>query len=48
MVGAGERLGQHTAARLTQALPEDAWQRLSAGAGSKGERFYDWARPACG
>src|SRR3954466_169249 len=39
-----ERLGQHTAAELTQALPEDAWQRLSAGAGSKGERFYDWAR----
>src|ERR671927_731595 len=40
----GERLGQHTAARLTQALPKGAWQRLSAGAGSKGERFYDWAR----
>ena len=40
----GERLGQHTAAALTRALPEAAWQRLSAGAGSKGERFYDWAR----
>jgi SRSO17 transposase len=40
----GERLGQHTAAQLTQALPKNAWQRLSAGAGSKGERFYDWAR----
>jgi SRSO17 transposase len=40
----GERLGQHTAAQLTQALPNNAWQRLSAGAGSKGERFYDWAR----
>jgi len=39
-----ERLGQHTAAQLTQALPNNAWQRLSAGAGSKGERFYDWAR----
>jgi SRSO17 transposase len=39
-----ERLGQHTAAELTQALPAAAWQRLSAGAGSKGERFYDWAR----
>ena len=39
-----ERLGQHTAAELTQALPKNAWQRLSAGAGSKGERFYDWAR----
>jgi SRSO17 transposase len=40
----GEHLGQHTAAQLTQALPNNAWQRLSAGAGSKGERFYDWAR----
>src|SRR3954469_1810188 len=40
----GGRLGQHTAAELTQALPKNAWQRLSAGAGSKGERFYDWAR----
>jgi SRSO17 transposase len=39
-----ERHGQHTAAKLTQALPAEAWQRLSAGAGSKGERFYDWAR----
>src|SRR5215210_2579850 len=39
-----ERHGQHTAAKLTQALPAAAWQRLSAGAGSKGERFYDWAR----
>jgi SRSO17 transposase len=29
---------------LAAALPEDAWQRLSAGAGSKGERLYDWAR----
>ncbi len=24
-------------------VPEDAWQRLSCGSGSKGERFYDWA-----
>src|SRR4051795_9395664 len=40
----GGRLGQHTAAALTRALPKAAWQRLSAGAGSKGERFYDWAR----
>lgn len=39
-----ERLGQHAAARLAAALPARAWQRLSAGAGSKGERFYDWAR----
>ena len=24
-------------------LPEQAWQRRSAGTGTKGERFYDWA-----
>ncbi|GAA1578091.1 IS701 family transposase [Dactylosporangium maewongense] len=29
--------------RLTAALPTRAWQRRSAGAGSKGERTYDWA-----
>jgi len=40
----GERLGQHAAARLAAALPARAWRRLSAGAGSKGERLYDWAR----
>lgn len=27
---------------LEEGLDEDAWQRLSAGVGSKGERFYDW------
>lgn len=37
-------LGQHAAADLAKALPTDAWQRLSAGAGAKGERLYDWAR----
>src|ERR687893_352227 len=37
-------LGQHAAARLTASIPPRAWRRLSAGAGSKGERFYDWAR----
>jgi SRSO17 transposase len=25
------------------ALPEESWQRLSAGAGSQGPRLYDWA-----
>jgi len=40
----GERLGQHAASRLAAALPARAWRRLSAGAGSKGERLYDWAR----
>ena len=39
-----DRTGQHTAAALAAALPEAAWQHLSAGAGAKGERFYDWAR----
>lgn len=28
---------------LTADLPTQAWQRLSAGAGSKGERYYSWA-----
>jgi SRSO17 transposase len=39
-----DRIGQHTAAALAAAVPQGAWQRLSAGAGAKGERFYDWAR----
>ncbi len=25
-------------------VPKRAWQRLSAGAGAKGERYYDWAQ----
>jgi SRSO17 transposase len=28
---------------IAQDLPAEAWQRLSAGLGTKGERFYDWA-----
>lgn len=28
---------------ITAGLPKRAWQRLSAGAGAKGQRFYDWA-----
>ncbi len=28
---------------LTADLPKRAWQRLSAGPGAKGERYYDWA-----
>jgi SRSO17 transposase len=39
-----DRMGQHTAAALAAAVPEAAWQHLSAGTGAKGERFYDWAR----
>jgi SRSO17 transposase len=34
----------HTAGGLAQALPKTAWQRLSAGPGSKGPRWYEWAR----
>jgi SRSO17 transposase len=32
-----------TAEEIARALDEGAWQRLSAGAGTKGERLYDWA-----
>jgi SRSO17 transposase len=39
-----DRAGQYTAAALAAAVSEEAWQRLSAGAGAKGERFYDWTR----
>jgi SRSO17 transposase len=32
-----------TAAEITSTLDPSAWHRLSAGAGSKGERLFDWA-----
>ena len=32
-----------TAKDIAANLPPDAWQRLSAGAGTKGERLHDWA-----
>ena len=32
------------ARRLAQGIPDDQWQRLSAGEGSKGPRLYDWGR----
>ena len=36
--------GEQVEARaLVAALPADAWARLSAGAGSQGPRWYDWA-----
>lgn len=28
---------------ITAGLPKRAWQRLSAGPGAKGQRYYDWA-----
>lgn len=35
--------GTHRADELVARLPKRAWQRLSAGKGAKGHRFYDWA-----
>lgn len=32
-----------TAKDIAGSLPETAWRRLSAGDGTKGERFHDWA-----
>jgi len=32
-----------TAKDIAEALPENAWLRLSAGAGTKGARLHDWA-----
>lgn len=34
----------HTAEDLAASLTANQWQRLPAGAGSKGPRLYDWAR----
>jgi SRSO17 transposase len=36
-------LGPLRADELTASVPKRAWQRLSAGPGAKGERYYDWA-----
>lgn len=35
--------GKFRADILAKKLPNRAWQKLSAGAGAKGHRFYDWA-----
>jgi len=40
-IGKPEVVG--TAKEIAEELDESAWQRLSAGAGTKGERLYDWA-----
>jgi SRSO17 transposase len=37
---AGNRIGPADA--IAQSLPNLAWERVSAGSGSKGERLYDW------
>jgi SRSO17 transposase len=34
---------QHRVDAIARNLPASRWKRLSAGFGSKGERFYDWA-----
>jgi SRSO17 transposase len=36
-------IGARRAIDLAVRLPKHTWQRLSAGRGSKGERWYDWA-----
>ena len=38
-------IGARPAAELAARLPARAWQRLSAGPGAKGPRWYDWALP---
>jgi hypothetical protein len=35
--------GRFRADVLARKLPKRAWQKLSAGRGAKGHRFYDWA-----
>jgi SRSO17 transposase len=35
--------GTYRADKLVTRLPKHVWQRLSAGKGAKGQRFYDWA-----
>lgn len=40
----GGDVGRHAPEALAGALPPRAWRRLSAGAGTKGERLFDWAR----
>lgn len=35
---------QHRAGDLATSLSPEDWQRLSCGLGTKGERYYDWAR----
>jgi SRSO17 transposase len=38
------RWGQPRADVIAAQIPADAWQRLSAGDGAKGPRWYDWVR----
>ncbi|MGW4608425.1 IS701 family transposase [Streptomyces sp. NPDC004532] len=36
-------VGRFCADALVKKVPKRAWQKLSAGRGAKGQRFYDWA-----
>ena len=38
------RVSNAKTARILAHVPENAWQRRSAGAGAKGERWYEWVR----
>ena len=40
---AATRAGKFRADALAKKVPRRAWQKLSAGTGAKGHRFYDWA-----
>jgi SRSO17 transposase len=42
-VTSAQRLGFDDVASWAEAMPIDAWQRLSAGDGAKGPRLFDWA-----
>ncbi|MGH3593065.1 MAG: IS701 family transposase [Pseudonocardiaceae bacterium] len=45
LIAADERLaGEYRADELIAALPAQAWRKISAGKGCKGDRYYDWAR----
>jgi len=37
------RFVRGSAAKIAEALPKSAWQRLSSGQGTKGPRLHDWA-----
>jgi SRSO17 transposase len=41
--GVDTGLEQQRVDRIAQQLPPEEWKRISAGAGAKGERMYDWA-----
>ena len=43
-VGTESGLAPVAARQLAQQIPDDQWERLSAGEGSKGPRLYDWGR----